>query len=93
MLYNWPLLVQRAWDLSATPTQEISAGDVEPPTACLKHVSLYIRRTDLHDQESMYLNFDAAAIYLSHMLEVPLPFPQLIFTYSVLRANLIWFEG
>lgn len=44
--------------------------DQECSSPRLKHVNLYIRRTEAQHQEAIFLNVDAAVIYLSHLLEV-----------------------
>lgn len=63
-------MVRDAQDVCATPPASISVSDLGLETARLKHVSLYIRRTELRAQEAIFINFDTAALYLSHMLEV-----------------------
>lgn len=65
-------LVRSARDLCANlpSSQSIVVPEHGFNSARLKHVSLYVRRTELQAQEAIFINFDTAALYLSHMLEV-----------------------
>lgn len=69
-LQDWPNLVRSARDFCARQPEHLSVGKDMNCSARMKHIRLYVRRTDLRSQDSIFLNFDTAALYLSHLLEV-----------------------
>lgn len=68
-------------------------ADQECDSPRLKHVNLYIRRTEAQHREATFLNIDAAVLYLSHLLEVHLKLHMISIAYKFSRDFLISSEG